>query len=596
MPASPRLPRPYTFPVLLKTLGHPALHRADGALVGGLRRKKDLALLVYLCVEGLPVHARGRLAGLLWGDSPDDRAARHSLTQAVGRLLRELPGGVLESDKDAVRWSGGLPCDAVRLLREGMEPEEVDDAFALYGGDFLEGFDPGPGAQEFREWADRRRAELRNAAVRLLDRAGEQAEGAGAWERARRLSERAVKIEPLWEQGHRRIMRALAARGERNVALRHYQELEDYLAEEVGGRPDPDTRALAERLRAPDPAPPVLPPPPAPVAPPAPVPTPGPRPEREPRSESEPAPSPEPEPEPDPEWETEPDLTCVSAGVGPAGPPAAAYDPTAALAALAGLELTRPCPPSARTPGRISRWPWIALAAATAALAVTLARDRWLAPAAVAEPPPAHGESVRVRGSRTIFLVLGDTLYQYPDSSTLCVCTGWNPEVVREVRRLPRWPRRMLPSVQDHGWLGGSLPVVSDHPRNRTAYVPVGCILPGVPDPPTLDSIFGSNALGRMLEVPDSVLARLPRAFIARGHPLRPAGTVIRGPDGRLRWITYHGGALEVGDPALLATYCRSPDQAVSVDDREFRYYKPWGRLAPGPGRCPPSGPGRSAG
>ncbi|HEX6911458.1 MAG TPA: bacterial transcriptional activator domain-containing protein [Longimicrobium sp.] len=564
--------------MLLKTLGHPALHRADGALVGGLRRKKDLALLVYLCVEGLPVHARGRLAGLLWGDSPNDRAARHSLTQAVGRLLRVLPGGVLDSDKDAVRWSGGLPCDAVRLLREGLEPEEVDDAFSLYGGDFVEGFDPGPGAQEFREWADRRRAELRNAAVRLLDRASEQAEAGGSWERARELSERAVMIDPLWEQGHRRIMRALAARGERNLALRHYQELEAYLAEEVGGRPDPDTRALAERLRAPDPAPSHLPPP---------APPPVPNVAAGPKAASEPAPG------PPPKVETEPDLTRVSAGAGLPDPPAATHDP-AALAALAGLERTRPRPPRARVGRRTSRWLWIALAAATAALAATLARDRWRAHAALSEPPPAHGESVRVRGSRRVFLAFGKTLYQYPDTSTLCVCTGWHPEVVREVSRLPRWPRRMLPSVRAHGWLGASLPVVSDHPQDKTAYVPVGCILPGVPDQPTLDSIFGSNALGRMLEVPDSVLARLPRAFIARGHPLRLAGTVIRGPEGGLRWITYHGGALEVEGPALLATYCRSPAQAVPVSAREFRYYRPWGRLAPGPGRCPPSPQGRS--
>jgi DNA-binding SARP family transcriptional activator len=570
----PAFVRPYMHPVLLTTLGHPALHRDDGTLAGGLRRK-DLALLVYLCVEGLPVHARGRLAALLWGESTEERA-RHSLTQAVGRLVRVLPSGVLAPDKEAVRWTGGLPCDAVALLRERMEPRDVDDAFSLYAGHFLEGFDPGAGAQDFREWADRRRAELRNAALRLLDRAGERAEALGSWGRALRLGERAVEIDPVWEQGHRRIMRALAARGERNGALRHYQRLETYLDEEVGGRPDPDTRALAEHLRARDPAE-AVPPPPAP----------GPVPDATPVVDDVPDGPHGPDADP-PSAVEEPALSVVAGGAS-----AAQADPLEAFGVPSTGESAdspvrvRSVPTEGR---RVSPWLWIALAGALAAAVATTAWDRRAKGAAVTDRPPAHGESVRMRGSGTIFLAFGDTLYQYPDSSTLCVCTGWHPDVVRELPRLPRWPRRMLPSVLSHGWLGGALPVVSDHPRDRTAYVQVGCIRPGVPDPPTLDSIFGSEALGRMLEVPDSVLQRLPRAFIARGHPLRPAGTLIRAPDGRLRWITYHGGALGVADPALLATYCRSADQAISVTAREFRYYKAWGRLAPGPGRCPPTG------
>jgi hypothetical protein len=134
--------------------------------------------------------------------------------------------------------------------------------------------------------------------------------------------------------------------------------------------------------------------------------------------------------------------------------------------------------------------------------------------------------------------------------------------------------------------MGGSLPVVSDQPVNGAAYVPVGCILSVVPTRETLDSIFPGGP-GTRVEVPGSVLARLPLSFYARGHPLRPAGTLIRGPDNRVRWVTYHGGALEVTDPSLLATRCRSPSEAVPVDEREFRYYHPWGTLGRGAGHCP---------
>jgi DNA-binding SARP family transcriptional activator len=227
--------------------------------VSGLR-KKDVALLVYLCVEGTTVHPRGRLAALLWGDS-SERRARHSLTQALGRLNRSSAAKVVAVGKDVVRCAPGVECDAVALLRGGMDAAAVDDEFSLYPGPFLEGFDAGRGAEEFHAWADRWRAELRNAALRLLERAGEQAAAAGEWRRALRLAERAVAIDPVWEEGHRRVMRAQAARGERNRALRHYQAFEAWLAEEVGAEPDPETRALAEQLRTPE-SPPERPAPP----------------------------------------------------------------------------------------------------------------------------------------------------------------------------------------------------------------------------------------------------------------------------------------------------------------------------------------------
>jgi DNA-binding SARP family transcriptional activator len=248
--AVPPLPHPADGgSVHLKTLGHPVLFGGDGQPVGGMR-KKDLALLVYLCVDQTAVHPRGRLASLLWGGSPDERA-RHSLTQALGRLTRTAPG-VLAVEKDVVRRGNGLGCDAVRLLGGSIGPAEVDDTFSVYPGPFLQGFDPGRGAEELVEWADRRRAELRDAALCLLARACDAAAAAGDWGRALRLAERAVEIDPVWEQGHRRLMQAQAARGERNRALWHYHIFEAWLAAEVGAQPDPETRALAELLRAPD--------------------------------------------------------------------------------------------------------------------------------------------------------------------------------------------------------------------------------------------------------------------------------------------------------------------------------------------------------
>ncbi|HEX8694988.1 MAG TPA: BTAD domain-containing putative transcriptional regulator [Longimicrobium sp.] len=233
----------------LQTLGHPVLRREDGSVVGGLLRyRKDLALLAYLAIEGARPHSRAWLAALLWGESTE-RLARHSLTQTLGRIARTAGRDALVVERESVRWTGAVQCDAVLLLGGGP-PAGVDDELALYAGPFLEGFEAGFGSREFDEWAGRRRADLRNAALARLERLGAEAEATGDWDRALRLGERAVQIDPVCEQGRRRVMRALAARGERNRALRYYEEFAAWLKKEVGADPDPDTRALAERLRA----------------------------------------------------------------------------------------------------------------------------------------------------------------------------------------------------------------------------------------------------------------------------------------------------------------------------------------------------------
>lgn len=230
---------------------------------------------------------------------------------------------------------------------------------------------------------------------------------------------------------------------------------------------------------------------------------------------------------------------------------------------------------------------WIAAALALAALLAVALRFTDSPPQL---PTPAaeqvgHGENVRERGGSELYLAFAETLYAYPDTATLHACTHRTP-AIREVGAMPAWPRRRLPSVRDNPWMAAVVPVVSDHPLDKTAFVAVGCVLAGIPSRETLDSIFGAGALERMVEVPQATVEAMPRAFIARGHPLRAAGTLIRSPDGALRWITYHGGSLEVADSALLATHCRTPGEAVDVSQAEFRYYRPFASLHPGTPRC----------
>jgi DNA-binding SARP family transcriptional activator len=245
----------------LVTLGTPALVEHGNPIQ---LRKKDLALLVYLRLEGKHGHSRGALAGLLWGNSREENA-RHSLTQALGRLRARLGSAVVQVGHDRVGCSATLYCDAA-ALQSAAAADPVDEGIlSLCAGDFLAGFQAGPGAEAFETWADGRRAHLRMVAVAALERLGVEAEARGDWDRALAAGQRAVELDPASEPGHRRVMRAWNALGHRVRALQHYERLAEWVAAEFETDPEPETEELAEQLRCRTPRPPR----PEPAAPPA---------------------------------------------------------------------------------------------------------------------------------------------------------------------------------------------------------------------------------------------------------------------------------------------------------------------------------------
>ncbi len=244
-------------------LGPPQVARPDGSLVA-VRSRKELALLVYLAVEGQGAQRRDTLLGLLWPDVRDS-AARNSLRVALANLRQTLGDAAPSADRQMVQLrldSGALDVASLRELLETSRAHCYDQnnacaacaarlaqAVALYRGDFLTGFGL-PDADAFEEWALVRRETLRQQVLDALATLAEYHWRVGDYAALVRDARRQLELEPWHEPAQRQLMRGQAMSGDRDAALAQYARCRQLLADELGVEPEAETRALHEQIRA----------------------------------------------------------------------------------------------------------------------------------------------------------------------------------------------------------------------------------------------------------------------------------------------------------------------------------------------------------
>src|SRR5687767_3244953 len=154
-PTAPSAAAKTAFELVL--LGPPVLRDALGQTTGGLGVGKPLALLCFLCVRGEA--RRDEALALLWGDV-DEARARNAFRQALHRLRLALGDDLVIGEGPVLRVALGdrLRAD-IRAFERAIDESRFDEALALYGGDFLLGFDVG--APAFALWAEGQRTRLR---------------------------------------------------------------------------------------------------------------------------------------------------------------------------------------------------------------------------------------------------------------------------------------------------------------------------------------------------------------------------------------------------------------------------------------------------
>ena len=253
------------FDLSLHLLG-PLKITKNGTSVSNLVTTKSQALLAYLAVEAHQVHPRSILANLLWPDQPE-RAALHNLRQALTTLRqaigdRHIDPPYLLITRQSLQFNleSNSWLDVIRftqLLQITHPPNTfstdtinaLQQASLLYRGSFLNGLVI-PDSDVFEAWLTTNREHYRREATHIQEQLSTHFETGGDYVSAISHTRQLLELAPWQESAHRRLMRCLAADGQRNAALAHYETCRRILANELAVEPMPDTTALFDKIRS----------------------------------------------------------------------------------------------------------------------------------------------------------------------------------------------------------------------------------------------------------------------------------------------------------------------------------------------------------
>lgn len=213
------------------------------------------SLFAYLIMQRHQAHTRDRLAYLFWIDL-DETTARRRLSHAlweIGHTLDAMTASdYLLIDRESIRFNLDAPYwldveafDAgIQASREGPPPAAIatlEDAVALYHGDFLAGF--------YDDWVVREQDRLRERYLEALHRLVELNKAQGNYKSAATHAGELVHYDPLQEEAHRELMRLYFLLGRPHDAIQQYRECYDVMTEEFGFEPSPETTALYQEIQ-----------------------------------------------------------------------------------------------------------------------------------------------------------------------------------------------------------------------------------------------------------------------------------------------------------------------------------------------------------
>lgn len=209
------------------------------------------SLFAYLVLNRQRPSDRRRLAFSFWPRG-SEAAARRNLRQYLHRLRRILEQADphvdwLHTDGNEVQFNPQAPIWLdVDVFRQAAKPSaslaELQVAVSLYTGDLLEDI--------YDDWCQEERQRLRQICLEALDRLCRSLQEAQRLDSAIQYTQRWIRLEPLDEAAHRRLLILYGLKGDRSRAVQHYASLTETLRRELETDPLPETAALFQAIQS----------------------------------------------------------------------------------------------------------------------------------------------------------------------------------------------------------------------------------------------------------------------------------------------------------------------------------------------------------
>jgi DNA-binding SARP family transcriptional activator len=195
-------------------------------------------LLAFLALQGRSL-TRSFVAGSLWLDSTDDRAAG-SLRSALWRLRRQ--GQLVEANGEKIGLVSHAAVDVTAAVAQAhrlLDPASddcprLDDV--LLRDDLLPDW--------YDDWVAVERERFRELRVHALERLCDRLIASKRFGEAIETGLAVARSEPLRESAHRMLIRIHLAEGNRGEALAQYRRFRALLHDELGLEPSPEMAAL----------------------------------------------------------------------------------------------------------------------------------------------------------------------------------------------------------------------------------------------------------------------------------------------------------------------------------------------------------------
>src|SRR5438876_8246482 len=232
--------------LILELLGTLSLRNETRPVPLAAQQKRPLGLLAILGLGGRQGVSRDRIEAYLWPESSGARA-HHALDQTVYAIRQALGSDLILSAARELRLNSDLFRVDVWEFGQAIRAGQWAAAVGHYKGPLLDGFQFAE-SSELESWIDTNRTRLRLDYQKALESLAYLAAAASDHSQSVMWLRRLANSDPFSAGATKKLMRALAATGDRAGAVKHARLYQELVRQELEMEPDSEIADLAAAL------------------------------------------------------------------------------------------------------------------------------------------------------------------------------------------------------------------------------------------------------------------------------------------------------------------------------------------------------------